>query len=1110
MGAAQGRLDIRVGSDLASLADHLAGHLGDAHRDVLARDVLVVPTPGIGRWTARRLSRRLGATGRDDGIFANVDVLLFGDLLDRVLSTPDDRPWSLPTMALRALALLADPAAPPSLAALLDERPGALRLPVARSCADLFDQLFRWRPDVADAWLAGRDNDPRAALLRALAEGTDVPPPHRQLTAATQRLRDGAPIDLPGCVHLFGGDGLAGGPRTPELLDALSSSREVHLLLVAPSIRRFERIRAETPAYGATPPNRRAIDEPDVDLLMRSWGTASADAARLLAQVPSRASTQLTYDEASDAEASTLLGALRGLLRDGTAPSRPADGSISFHACVGALRQVEAARDAVLHALRDDPTLEPSDVAFLCADLPRFAPHLQAVLGHPGAAPTLPFVLRDRSLSRAVPLVAAVEGVLRLLAGRFTRSAVLDLCATPGVLRRFGLEPADLDGIVAWMDAAGVHWGIDARERAAAGLPESFEAGTWRRALDRVLAGVALPDAARPDALGLCPVAVGHELEPLGALCELLATLESLRGRCEAPRSLASWCELTREAAAAIVASAPEEARERGRLDELLRELERDGAAIDAEVDFAEFHALFAERAADERDLVVTGAGGLTITSFAPLRNVPFRIVVLLGLDDASISRSASTDGAFGAPRIGDRDPRAELRGALLAAVLAARDQLIVTYDGADVVSNEPVAKATALSELLEASARICDEGQHALVRSHPRHAHGRGDLEVAGPGPFSFDPAALQRAGELAAVPAASCARVRVAPTTVLVADRTSPRELSEFLRSAQRVFLRASLGAMVPNDQPAASDEVPVSLDALETWKLVNELVPMGLVAGGKQLSDEEWQALCDEFAAVPDGPLADLPGRLGTTELHGVSARARQLLAAVDTIQGGPSGERVDIDLAIGTDTLAGRVEVFRDSRIVAWTASSSDDKVRITAAVDLLCLTAFRPERPWVAYSICRGKEVNGVMRSIVPRTLVVPGETPEERLEVALAHLRRLLAIRAVGLREPIPLFFRATMKLREALEHDADASRSTLIEAGERCWNGDFPGSTDRTDASVRYCFDGSFRELCELPWRDGDPTVDDRAEGSRLLAYSLALCDTLRALEPVHDPVPT
>lgn len=1108
MGVPRGRLGVHVGGDLAVLADHLGEHLASGHRDVLAREVLVVPTPGIGRWLSRRLSRRLGASGHDDGVFANVDVLLFGALLARVLGQGDADPWSIPSMTVRALALLSDDSASPGLQRLVDRRPGALRLPVARACADLFDQLFRWRPDVADAWLDGDDADPRSSLLRALAERCDSAPPHRALDSAIAGLSSGdAVVDLPRCVHLFGSDGLAGGPRTPALLDALAEGRDVLVYLVTPSVRRTEHLRATTPRYGDRPPLRAATDEPGVDLLVRSWGTGSADAARLLAQLPDRRTTSFVAEEPSG-EPATLLGALHRLLREGTAPPRPADHSLAFHACVGAMRQVEAARDAVLHALREDPTLQPSDVAILCADLPRFAPRIEAVLGGPGQAPALPFSVRDRSLSRAVPLVAALEGVLGLLGGRFTRSAVLDLCATPGVRRRFDLDLSELDAVVAWMDGAGVHWGLDADERAAAGLPADFEAGTWRRALDRVLAGVALPTDADPSGLGLRPVGVGHDLEPLDKLCALLSALEDLRADVAAPRRIPAWCTLAREAATRLVATENPDEREWSRLDELLDGLERDAAHTDAVLPFAEFHALFCDRAAAERELVVSGAGGVTVTSFAPLRNVPFRVVVLLGLDDVSLSKGAATDGAFGAPRVGDRDPRAELRGSLLAAVLAARDRLIVTYDGADVVTNAPVARTTVLSELLDATARACADDPGALVRVHPRHAHGPSDLQDGAGGPYCFDPGALQRARELAAAPERGGARVRVRETPVVVPDRTRPGELAEFLRSAQRCFLGASLRVQVPRDLPLGSDDVPITIDNLETWQLVNELVRRGLLAGARRFPPEQWRAFCDEFAAEPDGTLANLPGRLGTELLHGrdgVAARAWQLLGALESAQGGPEPEAVAVEVVLGRDTVAGSIPVFRDTRVVRWTASASDDKVRIDAAVELLCLTATHPERAWRAYPICRGPKGG---KAVELQPLVVPGESPEERQAHAREGLCRLLAMRRAGLEAPVPLFFRATMRMRDALLKDRAAPRSALVDVGEACWDDEY-GATDRTDASVRYCFDGSFRELLALPVRDGDPDGDPRAEGSRLLAYSLALCDALLVLERPREEVP-
>ena len=50
----------------------------------------------------------------------------------------------------------------------------------------------------------------------------------------------------------------------------------------------------------------------------------------------------------------------------------PEDQSVQVHACHGRARQVEVLRDAILHLLADDPTLEPRDVIVMCPDFITF------------------------------------------------------------------------------------------------------------------------------------------------------------------------------------------------------------------------------------------------------------------------------------------------------------------------------------------------------------------------------------------------------------------------------------------------------------------------------------------------------------------------------------------------------------------------------------------------------------------------------------------------------------------------------------------------------------------------------------------------------------------
>ena len=59
----------------------------------------------------------------------------------------------------------------------------------------------------------------------------------------------------------------------------------------------------------------------------------------------------------------------------------PDDRSVQIHSCHGRARQVEVIRDAILHALAEDPALEPRDVIVMCPDIETFAPLIQATFG---------------------------------------------------------------------------------------------------------------------------------------------------------------------------------------------------------------------------------------------------------------------------------------------------------------------------------------------------------------------------------------------------------------------------------------------------------------------------------------------------------------------------------------------------------------------------------------------------------------------------------------------------------------------------------------------------------------------------------------------------------
>ena len=130
-------------------------------------------------------------------------------------------------------------------------------------------------------------------------------------------------------------------------------------------------------------------------------------------------------------------------------------------------------------------------------------------------------------------------------------------------------------------------------------------------------------------------------------------------------------------------------------------------AAPDGEspVRLADVRALLADALQGRPTRANFRTGNLTVCTLVPMRSVPHRVIVLLGLDDGAFPRSPGIDGddvLARDPCVGERDPRSEDRQLLLDALVAAEERLVVIYTGADPVSGAERPPAVPVGELLD------------------------------------------------------------------------------------------------------------------------------------------------------------------------------------------------------------------------------------------------------------------------------------------------------------------------------------------------------------------------------------------------------------------------
>ncbi|MCL1693114.1 MAG: exodeoxyribonuclease V subunit gamma, partial [Actinomycetia bacterium] len=776
-----------------------------------------------------------------------------------------------------------------------DASDGAQRLRAAQKIGQLFSSYARYRPQMVDAWIGGDDTGPdgdpiaeaaawQPRLWRLLHEQIGVAALFETLPGALALLRSGAVgVDLPQRLSVYGVT--AFDPVDLAVFESIGEAAEVHLFVLHPSPALWD---DTTPLVGgfADPlqplqrsddPTRGAARHP----LLRSWAQESRELQvvlgrraegvedlgwmersdpsrqRLAALTPSPEGREENpvFDAASqpstedirvsvDEDSASLLEVLQRDIRSNREPTESVtvseDRSIQIHACHGAQRQVEVLRDAVLHILAGDPTLEPRDIVIMTPDLETYAPLIEAAFptsngGH-GGLPDLRVRIADRAPTHTNPLIAMAGAVVGLAASRLGTGAVTQLISLPEVQRRFGIGDDTASDMANLVDDANVRWGLDGdhREHAGAGTRDEH---TWRRGIDRVLTGVFFDDDPIRIEGGIAPLThvEGQIAGAAGRIALLIERLATVTELLTTPEPASRWAEKISAAVRLLAEPRWGDEWQWGQLERLLDETFPPEAAgtPDSVINLDEAAVLVAPWTEDRPGILHHRTGDVTVCTLAPMRSVPYRVVCLLGMEHDRFPRSSRNDGddlLIDNEAVGDPDRSAQDRQLLLDAVMAAGNDLVITYTGRDPLTNAKYPPAVPVAELEETIAvMIGDKAANDVRTDHPLQPFSPKvftDGELGMSGPWGFDP--IQHAGAVALSEREPDDGVAgdLVLDAVTVETPTLHRLIS-YLKGPSKTFLRNSLGMFIPEMGDLPDDELPTGLNGLEQWSVADRLI-------------------------------------------------------------------------------------------------------------------------------------------------------------------------------------------------------------------------------------------------------------------------------------------
>ena len=727
---------------------------------------VVVNTWPTSRWLGEQIA--LGISDPDEhpggGIAANlrfpfptsrlrelVDQLLSGDDRDTEGAAPPAGadPWRAQNLVWPVLELLPALLTAPEAAPLRQwlERRGADRRvldaplwQLGRAIADALDDYGLYRPAMLEAWLEGRDLDAagqplaealrwQPLLLRALAERLERRPFGLRAREAITRLQQDKPLakDIGASgqpLRLFGLSSLA--PVQVELLQALSQRMAVELYLLTPCRDLWQRHDArsgeplgsdwllEVPGlearFGRLGAEFQQLLEASGDTQPGSWddhdafflpASAAGESATLLEQLQERLATgEAPEGEAPEPEPTAETAGppsgttTRPLYRD------PSDSSLEFHACPGRLRQLQIVRDRLLQLLADDDQLEPRDILVMTPQVEAFAPLVGAVFGDSDATGVaLPWRLTDRSQQSEAGISQGLLALLQLAGDRLTATALEAVLGCAPLLIRQGIDPAEAGEITALLQRSGFRWGLDGRARGG----DPRHSLSW--AIDRLVLGLVLPETPGLAPAETAPLAMAGSLEQQGRWLALLRQLQQSLSWLGQARSVADWVSGLREQLAALFGDGGERAWELQSLQAVLADWNAVAGASPLLLEAPVVAEVLAERLSEGSGRFGHRSGALTISALEPMRAIPHKVVVLMGLDAGAFPRQRQRPGfhlleqqrRLGDPSSGDQD-----RYVLLESLLSARQHLLISWSNRDERTGEAQEAATPVRQWLD------------------------------------------------------------------------------------------------------------------------------------------------------------------------------------------------------------------------------------------------------------------------------------------------------------------------------------------------------------------------------------------------------------------------
>ncbi|MFO7862855.1 MAG: hypothetical protein R6U85_02550 [Salinivirgaceae bacterium] len=572
-------------------------------------------------------------------------------------------------------------------------------------------------------------------------------------------------------------------------------------------------------------------------------------------------------------------------------------------------------------------------------DVALYAPYIKAVFDN-GPLEKL-YTICDAAYTDGDSITNALESFFRIEIENFSNESVMRLLESKYVQRKFDLN--DPDTLRHLLNDANIRLGLEGRKE------DDTYLQSWNHGLTKLILGYAIKGGPEYEWDGqtyfLTDSAEEREAYHIFRLSRLIKTLKKLHDEIRKDKPLNEWKDfLAKELMPQLFETTDDDADEETYIQQQISSLSFH-AHNDEKIPFSIIkQAVLDSLNAETRNSNYI-SGQLTFSSLLPVRSIPYKVIAVLGLNNDTFPRKQQPSGfdlLNFEPQPGDRNIRNNDKYLFLEILLAARQQLYLSYNGFSAKDNTELNPSLLIEELEEYLSIHPDNIVEQILVKHPLHGFNH---KYFGDNPRLFT--YINYAGNEPAVKKETTRGNDPGETSKVIHFNDFVR----FFKQPVKWYYNKTLGIYYGNDEETLSDHEVFEPDHLQKWKLKFDLL---------QMSDDQkpdYIRKNKSRGALPLGNMADVHLERSAAEIEDLKESYLEKIKGYEE-------ESEDFELQLGEYTLLGNIDqLFGKFHVfVNVSKDGSQPKYEQEARLRHLVLSAMGNPRMTIFMSMKKPEEI----------------------------------------------------------------------------------------------------------------------------------------------------